>query len=122
MCHGDVSVKSPTAIPWRPQAADARLAKGLAFPPGRFSEVVMSALPKLKSTDAKASSVATSSDVAPSGSAGIYIPPPSPTEKATLEQVRASLERSLAQARAGIVEDFDVVQARMRAKYGLRSR
>lgn len=82
----------------------------------------MSALPKLKSTDAKASSVATSSDVAPSGSAGIYIPPPSPTEKATLEQVRASLERSLAQARAGIVEDFDVVQARMRAKYGLRSR
>lgn len=52
--------------------------------------------------------------------AGIYIPPPVPTEKATLEQVRASLELSLAQAEAGLGEDFDVVQARMRAKFGVR--
>ena len=48
--------------------------------------------------------------------------PPIPTAKATLEQVRASLERGIAQARAGLTEDFDVVQARMRAKYGVRSR
>jgi hypothetical protein len=36
--------------------------------------------------------------------------------------VRASLEKGIAQAQAGLTEDFDVVQARMRAKYGLRSR
>lgn len=48
------------------------------------------------------------------------IPPPIPTMKATREQFRRSLEIGLAQARAGLGEDFDVVQARMRAKYGLR--
>lgn len=83
----------------------------------------MSALPlNLKSVDGKAKSAAASPKARVSEAAGIYIPPPVPTEKATLEQVRASLESSLAQANAGIGEDFDVVQARMRAKYGLRSR
>jgi hypothetical protein len=83
----------------------------------------MSALPlKLKSAVGKAASAAASPEASVSESAGIYIPPPIPTEKATWEQIGASLEISLAQARAGIGEDFDVVQARMRAKYGLRSR
>lgn len=83
----------------------------------------MSASPlKLKSADRKTSSAAAPPKGTVSESAGIYIPPPVSTEKATLEQVRASLDVSLAQAHAGIGEDFDVVQARMRAKYGLRSR
>lgn len=45
------------------------------------------------------------------------IPPPIPTMKATREQFRRSLEIGLAQARAGLGEDFDVVQARLRAKF-----
>lgn len=45
------------------------------------------------------------------------IPPPVPHLKPTREQFRRSLEISLAQARAGIGEDFDVVQARLRAKF-----
>ena len=52
----------------------------------------------------------------------IFIPPPLPTKKATLAQVRASLEISLAQASAGLLEDADVVQARMRAKYGIHGK
>lgn len=47
----------------------------------------------------------------------ISIPPPVPTERVTPEQLRASLERGLAEARAGRGEDFDVVQARLRAKF-----
>ena len=43
------------------------------------------------------------------------IPPPMPHIKPTREQFRRSLEISLAQARAGVGEDFDVVQARLRA-------
>ena len=50
------------------------------------------------------------------------IPPPVPHIKPTREQVLRSLEIGIAQARAGIGEDFEVVQARMRAKYGLPSR
>lgn len=80
----------------------------------------MSALPlKRKAPGGQA---VTQPDSSASASVGIYIPPPIPTENATLEQVRASLEISLAEAEAGLCEDFDVVQARMRAKYGLRSR
>ncbi len=45
------------------------------------------------------------------------IPPPIQTKLATREQVRASLELGLAEARAGIGEDFEVVQARLRAKF-----
>lgn len=64
-------------------------------------------------------------DGASGGSAGsqpvpppaIPIPPPVPTERVTPEQLRASLERGLAEARAGRGEDFDVVQARLRAKF-----
>lgn len=45
------------------------------------------------------------------------IPPPVPHIKPTREQVLRSLEIGIAQARAGIGEDFEVVQARMRAKF-----
>ena len=45
------------------------------------------------------------------------IPPPIPTVPATREHVRASLELGLAEARAGIGEDFEVVQARLRATF-----
>lgn len=48
----------------------------------------------------------------------ITIPPPIPTAKATLSPIQASLELALAQAGAGLLEDADEVQARMRAKYG----
>ncbi len=47
---------------------------------------------------------------------------PVPHIKPTREQVLRSLEIGIAQARAGIGEDFEVVQARMRAKYGVPSR
>ena len=50
------------------------------------------------------------------------IPPPVPHIKPTREQVLRSLEIGIAQARAGIGEDFEVVQARMRARYGVPSR
>lgn len=62
-----------------------------------------------------------SSDPTPAKPA-IYIPPPIPTEKATHEQIRASLEIGLAEAHAGIGEDFEVVQARLRAKFFPSSR
>ena len=52
----------------------------------------------------------------------IYIPPPIPTEKLTQEQLRASLEIGLAEAHAGIGEDFEAVQARLRAKFFPSSR
>jgi len=45
------------------------------------------------------------------------IPPPVPHIKPTREQVLRSLEIGIAQARAGIGEDFEVVQARLRAKF-----
>lgn len=45
------------------------------------------------------------------------IPPPVPHIKPTREQVLRSLEIGIAQAKAGIGEDFEVVQARMRAKF-----
>lgn len=83
----------------------------------------MSALPlKLKSADGQARSAAAPPAASASESAEIYIPPPIPTAKATLEQIRASLEIGLAQARAGIGEDFEVVQARLRAKFFPSSR
>ena len=50
------------------------------------------------------------------------IPPPVPHIKPTREQLLRSLEIGIAQARAGLCVDFDVVQARMRAKYGVPSR
>ncbi|MBL8635769.1 MAG: hypothetical protein JNM40_21260 [Myxococcales bacterium] len=40
-----------------------------------------------------------------------------PHIKPTREQVLRSLEIGIAQARAGIGEDFDVVQALLRAKF-----
>lgn len=83
----------------------------------------MSALPRLaKAPDGQGTSSRTQREGIAAEPTGIDIPPPIPTAKATLEQVRASLERGIAQAHAGLTEDFDVVQARMRAKYGLRSR
>ncbi|MBL8636057.1 MAG: hypothetical protein JNM40_22720 [Myxococcales bacterium] len=48
------------------------------------------------------------------------IPPPVPHLVPTREQFERSLRVSLAQASAGMGEDFEVVQARMRAKYGPR--
>ena len=48
------------------------------------------------------------------------IPPPVPHIMPTREQFERSLHVSLAQASAGMGEDFEVVQARMRAKYGIR--
>ena len=50
------------------------------------------------------------------------IPPPIPTAPATYEQVCASLEIGLAEAHAGVGEDFDVVSARLRAKFFPSSR
>ena len=47
------------------------------------------------------------------------IPPPVPHLMPTREQLERSLRIGLAQASAGQGEDFEVVQARMRAKYGL---
>ena len=82
----------------------------------------MSALPRpAKVPDGQGPSTRGQRVVRLVGPAASDIPPPIPTAKATLEQVRASLERGIAQAQAGLTEDFDVVQARMRAKYGLRS-
>lgn len=71
-----------------------------------------------KAADGGASGGSSSPKPAPA----IYIPPPIPTEPATPEQVRASLELGLAEARAGLGEDFDVVQARLRAKFFPSSR
>ena len=83
----------------------------------------MSALPRLaKAPDGQGASTRGQRVDRPVESAALNIPSPIPTAQATLEQVRASLERGIAQAQAGLTEDFDVVQARMRAKYGLRSR
>ena len=48
------------------------------------------------------------------------IPPPVPHIMPTREQFERSLRVSLAQANASLGEEFEVVQARMRAKYGLR--
>jgi hypothetical protein len=48
------------------------------------------------------------------------IPPPVPHIMPTREQFERSLRIGLAQAKAGMGEDCEVVQARMRAKYGLR--
>ena len=54
--------------------------------------------------------------------AGLATPPPLPTATATPAQVRASLDLGLAEARAGIGEDFEAVQARLRAKFFSPSR
>ncbi len=81
----------------------------------------MSALPlKRKSPDGQAAPASLVADGATVPA--LDIPPPIPTAKATREQIRASLELGLAQARAGIGEDFDVVQARLRAKFFPSSR
>ncbi len=83
----------------------------------------MSALPlKLKSTDGQATPMSGALAGSASEPSGLDIPPPIPTVKATREQIRASLELGLAQARAGIGEDFEVVQARLRAKFFPSSR
>ena len=83
----------------------------------------MSALPRIaKSPAGQGASIRGQHEGVAAESAALDVPPPIPTAKATLEQMRASIERGLAQARAGLTEDFDVVQARMRAKYGLRAR
>lgn len=82
----------------------------------------MSALPKRKSPDGQAASAPASLDAKGATAPELNIPPPIPTAKATREQVRASLELGLAEARAGIGEDFDVVQARLRAKFFPSSR
>lgn len=83
----------------------------------------MSALPlKRKSPASQAASIPTSFDAEKGSSSALDIPPPIPTAKATREQIRASLELGLAEARAGIGEDFDVVQARLRAKFFPSSR
>jgi hypothetical protein len=69
-----------------------------------------------KNADGGASGGSSAPKPAPAKPA-IYIPPPIPTEKVTHEQMRASLELSLDDIRAGRVEDFEVVQARLRAKF-----
>ncbi len=63
----------------------------------------MSALPKFKSPNRQTPSSSDSRDASTAESAGMYIPPPSPTAKATREQIRASLELGIAEA--------DLVQA-----------
>ena len=50
------------------------------------------------------------------------IPPPVPHIMPTREQFERSMAVGLAQARAGMGEDFEVVQARMRAKFFPSSR
>jgi hypothetical protein len=83
----------------------------------------MSALPlKVKSTDGKTTPVPGSRAASAPDRDTLDIPPPIPTAKATREQIRASLELGLAQARAGVGEDFEVVQARLRAKFFPSSR
>jgi hypothetical protein len=83
----------------------------------------MSALPRIaKAPDGQGASTRSQREAVNAEQDALEIPPPLPTAKATLAQVRASLERGIAQAREGLTEDFDVVQARMRAKYGLPSR
>ena len=74
-----------------------------------------------KNADGGAAGGSSSPTAAPAKPA-IYIPPPIPTEKLTQEQLRASLEIGLAEAHAGIGEDFEAVQARLRAKFFPSSR
>lgn len=50
------------------------------------------------------------------------IPPPVPHIMPTREQFERSLRIGLAQAKAGMGEDFEVVQARLRAKFFPSSR
>lgn len=83
----------------------------------------MSALPRIaKAPDGHGASAPSARVTSTAPRAALEIPPPIPTAPATREQVLASLELGIAQARDGLVEDSEVVQARMRAKYGLRSR
>lgn len=78
----------------------------------------MSALPRIaKAPDVRGVSSPSSSGTAVTRLTAMDIPPPLPTAPATQEQVRASLELGLAEARAGIGEDFETVQARLRAKF-----
>ncbi len=81
----------------------------------------MSALPRIaKAPTGQGAPARSQREGVPAEPAALAIPPPIPTAKATLEQMRASLERGIAQARAGLTEDLDVVQARMRAKFRKR--
>ena len=50
------------------------------------------------------------------------IPPPVPHIMPTREQFERSLRVGMAQAKAGMGEDFEVVQARLRAKFFPSSR
>ncbi len=83
----------------------------------------MSALPRI-AKDHDGHKVSGSSSPAASATrlTAMDIPPPIPTAPATREQVRASLELGIAEARAGIGEDFEVVQARLRAQFFPSSR
>lgn len=83
----------------------------------------MSALPRIaKAPDGQGVSAPSSPAKSASRLTTMDIPPPIPTARATREQVRASMELGLAEARAGIGEDFEVVQARLRAKFFPSSR
>lgn len=83
----------------------------------------MSALPLIaKAPDGQGVSSSNSRVDSTSPRTLIDIPPPLPTAPVTREQMLASVELGLAQARAGIGEDFDVVQTRLRAKFFPSSR
>jgi hypothetical protein len=93
------------------------------FRPVGFRRLFMSALPRIaKAPDGQGVSATNSPAASSTRFTAIDIPPPIPTAPATREQVRASLELGLAEARAGIGEDFEVVQARLRAKFFPSSR
>lgn len=47
------------------------------------------------------------------------VPPPLPSDPAVRAELQKRLERGLAQARAGIGEDWEVVHARVRARLNL---
>lgn len=83
----------------------------------------MSALPRIaKAPDGQGVSAAGSIAEPNAARAALDIPLPIASVPATRQQIRASLELGLAEARAGIGEDFDVVQARLRAKFFPSSR
>jgi hypothetical protein len=83
----------------------------------------MSALPRIANApDGRGASASGSRAEPAAARAALEIPPPIPTAPATREQIRASLELGLAEARAGIGEDFELVQARLRAKFFPSSR
>ena len=83
----------------------------------------MSALPRIaKAPVGSSGSAPVPVAASATGVSAMNIPPPIPTAPATHEQVRASLEIGLAEAHAGVGEDFEVVSARLRAKFFPSSR